>query len=56
VTTRNAAAASLSTTPLTYSVRRDDNEFVVFCFAKREDAEGLCQTLREETVAACGEP
>ena len=49
-------AASLSAAPLTYSLRRDDNEFVVFCFAKREDAEGLCQTLREETVAACGEP
>lgn len=43
-------ADALSVAPVSYSLRRGDLEYVVFCFAKPEDAEIFCERFEGERL------
>jgi hypothetical protein len=48
------AAGLLSATPLTYSLRCDDSNFVVFCFTRSEDADPLPSALGRRLATSSG--
>lgn len=48
-------APTLSVAPRMFSMFRDDRHWVVFCFAKPEDADGFCQRfrIRADLISSC---
>jgi hypothetical protein len=45
-----SSAKALSAVPLTYHMRRDDRDYIVFCFAGPEDAQAFNDRFRGERL------